>query len=429
MQMNVSTAVELGMKIFPVHNPDSSNPHGCSCAKPDECHPAKHPRIRQWEQTATADKAQIAAWLNQWPQTNWATAPWPSGRLVVLDVDPRHGGQETLAQLIGRELTLDTLTVSTGGGGQHLYYRAPEGVTIRSSAGKLGPGLDVRAEGGYVLIPPSKHIGGGEYRWGKLCPITPLPDWLADELCRSCRKSDVGNPTRPTTTIVPLRSAGRDFPIPYGEKLTGADLLELLHDRDVVERVSERLRIPPRVALGVPFCCVLPGHAEGHPSATLIRAERGHVIYKDHHSDGEVFSLASVYASQIGSKVRHVGDRELGLWTARILIDSGVLAPAPVELLPLPEGVSQRAQVVYDAFRGLAEARWLINSWGSSFPFSRSFVADWTGTISAATAQRGITELREAGVIVRVGKVTSAGGRTAGLYLPGETEEGRMEVV
>jgi hypothetical protein len=80
-----------------------------------------------------------------------------------------------------------TLQAITGGGGFHLYFRAPEGVEIRNSAGKLGAGVDVRGNGGYVLLPPSLHISGRRYAWepglrDKGIGLAPLPDWVAAAL-------------------------------------------------------------------------------------------------------------------------------------------------------------------------------------------------------------------------------------------------------
>jgi|TARA_R110001583_G_scaffold20930_18_gene79884 hypothetical protein len=111
-----------------------------------------------------------------------------SGELVVLDVDPRDGGNESLANLIMNGLKLpDTVHCKTGSGGDHYYFRAPIGTVtrIRNSASSLGPGLDIRAEGGQVVAPPSIHACGNEYAWsadhgiGEI-GIAPIPQRLLD---------------------------------------------------------------------------------------------------------------------------------------------------------------------------------------------------------------------------------------------------------
>ena len=71
----------------------------------------------------------------------------------------------------------DTVSLRTGGRGQHFYFQHP-GVPIPNYAGKLGPGLDVRGEGGYVVAPPSIHLSGKPYEWGATAfrrrgPCTP----------------------------------------------------------------------------------------------------------------------------------------------------------------------------------------------------------------------------------------------------------------
>lgn len=80
--------------------------------------------------------------------------------LVVVDVEPTAGGRETLTKLVRRGVTQSTRYVNTGSGGLHLYYRHPGShVKIPSSQGRLGPDVDVRADGGYVVALPSVHPG------------------------------------------------------------------------------------------------------------------------------------------------------------------------------------------------------------------------------------------------------------------------------
>ena len=125
---------------------------------------------------ATSDPAAVA----QWP--SGANVGIATGRgLVVLDVDYRHDGGDSLAELERRHGRLPaTVSAETGGGGEHLYFstRAP----IKNSAAKLGPGLDVRGEGGYVVAPPSVHPDTGRvYTWDNHpqdVALAKLPGWL-----------------------------------------------------------------------------------------------------------------------------------------------------------------------------------------------------------------------------------------------------------
>lgn len=101
---------------------------------------------------------------------------------MVLDVDPPHGGESSLRDLVGEHGPLPaTRTVISGSGGMHLYFTHPGG-TIRNSASVLGPGLDVRGDGGYVIAPPSVHSSGTAYRWGPVRTLAPPPGWLVEEL-------------------------------------------------------------------------------------------------------------------------------------------------------------------------------------------------------------------------------------------------------
>ena len=80
--------------------------------------------------------------------------------LLVLDVDPGSGGPESLAALERSYDPLPRTTRSrTGGGGVHVFFRYPAEKEVRNSAGWLGLGLDVRGEGGYVVVPPSRTQG------------------------------------------------------------------------------------------------------------------------------------------------------------------------------------------------------------------------------------------------------------------------------
>ena len=126
---------------------------------------------------ATTDAATIRRWFERWPAANLGIAT--GGALLVVDVDPRHGGDASLADLPGLPATREGLT---GGAGRHLWFRGE----ARCSAGRLGPGLDVRGKGGYVVAPPSLHPSGGRYSWhptrGLGYPIAAAPGWLLERL-------------------------------------------------------------------------------------------------------------------------------------------------------------------------------------------------------------------------------------------------------
>ena len=130
------------------------------------CEPrGKRPLVEHGVLEATTDIATIDAWWQRWPDANIGLAAGAS-RLVVLDVDPQHDGDESLAVLRSQTSAehLETVTALTGGGGQHLYFRAGN-VALAPGQGVLGAGLDIRAGNSYVIAPPSVHASGEKYRW------------------------------------------------------------------------------------------------------------------------------------------------------------------------------------------------------------------------------------------------------------------------
>jgi hypothetical protein len=133
---------------------------------------------------ATTDSAQVERWWRRWPDANVAIRTGAESGLVVLDVDPRHGGDATLAALVEDQGSLPPgRTVATGGGGMHLYFQHP-GHKVSNDAGRrLGEGLDVRGDGGYVLAPPSRHQSRAVYKLSaRGGEIPPMPDWLIERL-------------------------------------------------------------------------------------------------------------------------------------------------------------------------------------------------------------------------------------------------------
>jgi putative DNA primase/helicase len=156
----------------------------------------KRPILQNWPAQATADPNVITRWWRRQPEANIGIAT--GAGLLVLDVDATHDGFESLALLEDTYGALpDTPAVLTGSGGRHIYFRLPEGVTVRNSAGKLGPGLDVRGDGGYVVAPPSTHPNGQRYEWleGQSpddLPLASAPDWLLRLITQPTTRPMVG---------------------------------------------------------------------------------------------------------------------------------------------------------------------------------------------------------------------------------------------
>jgi putative DNA primase/helicase len=121
------------------------------------------------------------------PTYNLGIVTGSASGLFVIDIDTRSDGLASAGKLHqqGHDLPAGLMS-ETGGGGYHLLYALPEDFAVRSSAGSLAPGIDVRGEGGMIVAPGSVHKSGARYTWDKtVTPTTrpePAPQWLLDRL-------------------------------------------------------------------------------------------------------------------------------------------------------------------------------------------------------------------------------------------------------
>ncbi len=154
------------------------------CAERD-----KKALIRDWPRRASCDADMIRTWERKYERCNWAVATGPGSGVWVLDVDG-ESGRSSFCSLVERHgAWAKTLAVTTSRG-QHLYFSYPVTTNIRNSTQKLGPGLDVRGENGYALIPPSVHPSGHPYEWAiPLNGVAPAsaPDWLLEAVTSASR--------------------------------------------------------------------------------------------------------------------------------------------------------------------------------------------------------------------------------------------------
>jgi hypothetical protein len=162
---NALSLRDLGWSVIPV---DSS----------------KKPLVK-WEeyQKRIASVDEINVWFSQWPDANIGIVTGSISKLIVVDVDPRHGGTNELFK------DFKTPCSNTGGGGWHYYFTSDTFITNR--AGVL-PGIDIRGEGGYVIAPPSRHSSGGSYQWlisPQEVSLSEFPSWIF----QSAEKLDKGD--------------------------------------------------------------------------------------------------------------------------------------------------------------------------------------------------------------------------------------------
>lgn len=147
----------------------------------------KRPAVRWLEfQHRRPEEAELMEWFRRWPNVNVGIVTGMVSGLVVLDVDRKHGGIESLAVLAQKHGPLPvTLETTTGGGGRHLYFSHPGGL-VRNLVG-LAPGIDRRGDGGYVVAPPSRHASGHRYAWApgrspSEVRLAAMPDWVRREI-------------------------------------------------------------------------------------------------------------------------------------------------------------------------------------------------------------------------------------------------------
>ncbi|WP_169740028.1 bifunctional DNA primase/polymerase [Actinospica robiniae] len=169
---------------------------------------------RDWEHAATTSPLRLRR-LSADPRANYAVACGPSN-LIVLDLDVAkepeaepggaRDGWRVLLDLAEDRPIPRTFTVGTPSGGRHLYFRPPvDGPTPRNTVRRLGPLIDTRGVGGYVVAPGSR-IGGVPYRVLDDAPIAELPEWISTLLLQTEPRPAVDGPLPLASTMTALRN-------------------------------------------------------------------------------------------------------------------------------------------------------------------------------------------------------------------------------
>jgi uncharacterized protein (DUF927 family) len=165
-----------GFKIVILHGIDKEG--NCTCYKGKNCKSSgKHPIYKNWEEKATTDEKEI---LEEFKKHLNANIGFLTGEgYFVLDIDTKNNGYESLRSFGDLK---KTVSVKTGSGGSHHYFKIPEGLDIPNKVGIL-PGVDIRSRGGLVVAPGSVHKNGNQYEWIDGCSIDEVriaePDeWL-----------------------------------------------------------------------------------------------------------------------------------------------------------------------------------------------------------------------------------------------------------
>jgi len=132
---------------------------------------------------ATTDKDVIDGWWNAGPDMNIGIATGSVSGIFVVDIDD-EAGESTLRELERTNGDLPATVEAITGRGRHCYFRLGDGDPIHNSASAIGPGLDIRGNGGYVVAPPSVHPSGRKYAWSvdSAAEFADAPAWLIEKI-------------------------------------------------------------------------------------------------------------------------------------------------------------------------------------------------------------------------------------------------------
>jgi len=184
--------VRLGFEVFPCHGVHENS---CTCgAAGCEGSAGKHPWTQHGHKDAVSNTADVDMAFKNKPYANVGIACGGKKGIVAIDVDPRNNGDKTIVDLgIQPLLNTASMIVDTGGGGQHYVFQIPHGVTIPKGA-HIGDGIDVQADGQYIIGHGSSHKSGRTYRmrspnWhnGEYGNLAPLPDQILGLITANAR--------------------------------------------------------------------------------------------------------------------------------------------------------------------------------------------------------------------------------------------------
>ena len=169
---------KLGWSVIPIRPPEDPHPDGGE----------KVPYVK-WKplQKKPATEKQLRKWFKQFPKAQVGVVTGKLSNLVVIDVDSANA-LEQLRVLYDLPETIVQFTGRAGYGGQYLFTY-PKNTEIKNDV-EILKSVDVRGEGGIIVLPPSKHKSGKHYKWGKINPIEDGLDDLLDltpELIKLCQ--------------------------------------------------------------------------------------------------------------------------------------------------------------------------------------------------------------------------------------------------
>jgi hypothetical protein len=389
IKKTIKFALEKGLNILPVNE--------------------KTPAIK-WK--GLQKKKQTLSEINNWPSSfsGIALITGKINNIVVLDVDVKNG--KNGFKYIGDKMTnIVTPCSKTPSGGIHYFFKYPQGENIGNVTDLYGEnsGVDIRAEGGFVVIP---HTEG--YQWiihFDSVPLAPLPEWLLEDIKnKSFKKRSKTEKQAPKTKTKEQAKI---------KNLKGKIIEKYFSDEDTVKKLLPLLGIPD-VEIGPPFNCVLPCDKEDtRPSASLYKGENGVVVYRNwraSENEPKYYTLPEVYASLKYREKKTLNAPEMATWALRMLVEAGILQVKEIQAPELPPNLKKKKAVnaVYEGFKLLIACKKLYDERQDTTAFSYQFGKAWCG-VSLRSVQTAMIQLETLGYIQRVGKEGN-GTRTVNVY-------------
>lgn len=176
----------------------------------------KLPYIKNWTQAASSDEQQIAEWWQQFPEANIGIATGPRSGFWVVDVDMKNGvdGLKSLRDRFGSRFEFDLdrhLVGKTSTGGIHFLFQWDPALPVRNAQAIL-PGVDIRGDGGQVVVAPSVRRVNGEwvaYRWNATeRTVSPIVPWARELVTASA--SGCNRPVDLVAVMTGLTEGSRD---------------------------------------------------------------------------------------------------------------------------------------------------------------------------------------------------------------------------
>jgi hypothetical protein len=191
----------------------------------------------------TRDPDEIHQYWKRWPRAAIGLPTGVVNGLFVVDVDTLvghdHDGRESLIKLEIKYGSLPrTRMAESPTGSRHYYYKQPLGVRIPCNASKLGPGIDVRGDGGFVMAPPSDRPKRGRYAWINHVDIAAAPKWLSDLVVLRPRALQT-IALDPEIKALMLQDGGK------GVSMHADDVAKLREPDDVWSKVAAALTVIP----------------------------------------------------------------------------------------------------------------------------------------------------------------------------------------